>query len=324
MQSLGVTAAPISATNLLLTLALLLPAVGASAQPVPGAIQGAKVQELANGILGLMSYMVAPDVTTGSLSIDNESTASADLFLTQLGGGFTWSRETPVYLEGNAAYARYDPIFLASDGSQERLTAARWNSVMLSAGIGWDFALSDHWVVRPIFSFTYGRLVSDLKAARWWVDAPGYEELDFLDGGKLQAYGLGGALMLDYEKFSPEADDDIEIRYTHVELRSHGSSAVAVEGRSATQSLGIWARRRVPTGWGEVWDRPVRYVFEGASTRFFGSQAELGVTQLSSLGVGLELDSSALDRWATRWRTVARYRFGPGVHGWSLGLAVSF
>ncbi len=68
----------------------------------------------------------------------------------------------------------------------------------------------------------------------------------------------------------------------------------------------------------------MRHVFEAAFTRFYGSQAELGISHMSSLGFGLEPDSSALDRWVTRWRTVARYRFGPGLEGCSLGLAVSF
>ena len=81
------------------------------------AIQGANVQKLANGIVGVMSYTVAPDVTTSSLAISNSATSNADLSLTQVGGGFTWSKSTPLYLEGNAAYARYDPIFVVSDGT---------------------------------------------------------------------------------------------------------------------------------------------------------------------------------------------------------------
>jgi hypothetical protein len=307
-------------------LALWLPCAAAAqvVLPPPGAIQGANVQQLANGVLGVMSYMVAPDVTTGSLSIDNDSTANADLFLTQLGGGFTWSRELLLYLEGNAAYARFDPIFVVTEGSEQRLAPTRWNSVTLSGGIGWDFPLSEHWVVRPIFNVMLGSVASDLRVARWWVDNQIDASIKFLDGGELHAYGLGGALMLDYEKFSPEADHDLEIRYTNVDLRSHGSSSEGVEGRAKTESLNVWARRRVPTGWGQVWDRPVRYVYEAAFTRYYGSQNELGIPYLSSLGFGLELDSSALDRWVTRWRTVARYRFGPGLEGWSLGLAVSF
>jgi hypothetical protein len=45
---------------------------------------------------------------------------------------------------------------------------------------------------------------------------------------------------------------------------------------------------------------------------------------MNSIGFGLELDSSALDRIATRWRLVARYKFGPGMHGAALGVAISF
>ena len=142
--------------------------------------------------------------------------------------------------------------------------------------------------------------------------------------GRLKAYGLGGALMLDYEKFGPEADDDIEIRYTNVQLRSSGDSPSGVVGHAKAESASIWARRRVPTGWGEVWGRPVRYVYEAALTEFLGDEKEIGLSWMASLGFGLELDSSALDRWATRWRLVGRYKFGPDVKGWSFGMAISF
>ena len=64
------------------------------------------MQQLANGILGLMSYTVAPDVTTSSLAIDSAATANPSLTMTQIGGGFTWSKGLPLYLEGNAALSR--------------------------------------------------------------------------------------------------------------------------------------------------------------------------------------------------------------------------
>ena len=45
--------------------------VDAQAQILGRAITGANVQKLANGIVGVMSYTVAPDVTTSSLAINN-------------------------------------------------------------------------------------------------------------------------------------------------------------------------------------------------------------------------------------------------------------
>jgi hypothetical protein len=296
-----------------------LPAVA----QLPRAIDSVDVQKLANGILGLMSYTVAPDVTTSSMSVENATTANPGLTLTQFGGGFTWSKLTPLYLEGNAAYSRYDPTFVASDGTEQRLVPVKWNAVSGTGGIGWDFTVAPHWVVRPIFNFTIGYVTSDLNIFRWWVENETNLDLQFLEGGKLKAYGLGGSLMLDYEKFSPEADDDLELRYTNVELHSYSDSSRGVQGRASADSASIWARRRIPTGW-MAFERPVRYVFEGAYTRFLGSQKEVGVDRMASLGFGLELDSSAYDIWATRWRAVLRYKFGPDIEGWALGLAVSF
>src|SRR5262245_13436191 len=112
----------------LLCLAAAMAGGGARAQITGRAIQGADVQKLANGIVGVMSYTVAPDVTTSSLSINSSATSDAGLRMTQFGGGFTWSKDTPLYLEGNAAYSRYDPVFLVSDGGEQRRVPVRWNS----------------------------------------------------------------------------------------------------------------------------------------------------------------------------------------------------
>jgi len=305
--------------------ALLLAAccLPAWAQPAGRAITSLDLQRLADGILGIMSYTVAPDVTTSSLSIDNAATANPGLLMTQLGGGFTWSKALPLYLEGNAAYSRYDPVFLASDGTDQRPLPVKWNAFSVTGGIGWDFALARHWTLRPMVNFTLGYVTSDLNVARWWLDRNTNVELEFLDNGKMKANGIGGSLMIDYEKFAADADVDLELRYTNVKLRNSGDLSDVIKGSAAAESASLWARRRVPTGW-VVWDRPVRYVLEGAYTRFLGSQTEVGVDRMASLGAGIEFDSSAYDIWATRWRGLVRYKFGPDISGWSLGLAVSF
>lgn len=304
-------------------LALALCGLPAWAQTSGRAIGSVDLQRLANGILGLMSYTVAPDVTTSSLSVQNAATSNPGLTMTQFGGGFTWSLSTPLYLEGNAAYSRYDPTFLASDGTDQRPVPVKWNAFSATGGVGWDFPLAEHWVLRPILNFTFGYVTSDLSIAKWWLEDKTATDLQFLDHGKMNARGLGGSLMIDYEKFAPDADDDLELRYTNVKLRNSGAQADLITGSASAESASIWARRRVPTGW-VAWDRPVRYVLEGAYTRFLGSQTEVGVDRMASLGAGIEFDSSAYDIWATRWRGLLRYKFGPDISGWSLGLAVSF
>lgn len=305
----------------LLALSLLLIYGSAHAQR---AISGANIQRYANGVLGLMGYTVAPDVTTSSLSISNAESDNPGITMVQLGGGATLSKETPLYLEGNAAYSRYDPTFIASNGTETRLLPLRWNSFSATGGVGWDITVAPNWVVRPIFNFTLGTVASDLRLAKWWIDNNTNLDLQFANNGRLNAYGLGGALMLDYELFTPEHDVDFEARYSNVQLRSFSGTSEAVKGESTAASVGLYGRWRAPTEWRAL-DRPVRYVIETAVTRFVGPDAGLlGFDQLYSVGAGLELDSSAYDVYVTRTRLVARYKFGPNVSGVSVGLAMSF
>ena len=299
-------------------------AAGAHAQAGVRPVTAEILRRYADGVLALMAYTVAPDVTTGSLSLQDATADNPDLSLSQLGGGFVVSDSVPVYLEGNAAYARYDPRFVVSDGTGERRVPAKWNSVSATGGIGYDFRLSSKWTLRPIFNFTLGTVASDVQLGTLVLEHRQGREIEFLDDGELKARGLGGSLMLVYRYWTPEREFDIENRYTNVHLKSYGSSSDAVIGEADAESFSLWARMRVPTGL-RAMKRPVRWVFELAHSRYFDSPVSaLGFDNLTSLGLGLELDSSAYDIWATRWRAIVRHVGGPNVKGWSLGLAISF
>lgn len=226
-------------------------------------------------------------------------------------------------LEGAIAYSRFDPTFLASNGTESRKIPVKWTSVTGTGGIGWDFRLSEQWVVRPIFDFSLGKVVSDLRAANWWVNQKANTEFDFFKNGSMNAYGLGGALMFDYELVKPEYEVDVELRFSAMHLATF-KSAELVTGSADSQTANLWTRYRAPTGV-TLLQRPVRYVLEASHSHYFGDQAGvLGFDYLSTLGVGLELDSSAYSVIVTRTRLVARYMFGPGVSGVGVGLAVSF
>ncbi len=286
---------------------------------------GGNVQKRANGVLALMGMQLTPDVTTGSLSISNEPTDNPDFRQTSFGGGFTISREFPLYLEGTAGYSRYDPTFVATGGAEQRPIPVKWNSASGTGGIGWDFFLTDELRLRPIFNFSLGRVASDSAIAAWLIEnkADLDLDLDFLANGRMKAYGLGGSLMLDYEHYRTDYEIDVELRYTNIGLRSYDSPA-AVQGSADSESINLWTRWRAPTGL-TMMQRPLRYVLEYTHSTFFGDlDGVLGFNHLNTFGVGLELDSSAYDFFVTRWRMVARYTIGESVSGWSLGLAVSF
>lgn len=140
--------------------------------------------------------------------------------MTQLGGGDTISKSVPLYLEGVLAASRYDPTFVATQGADSRRIPAKWNSVSATGGIGWDFPLTDELKLRPIFNVALGNVTSDLRAASWYVGRQTGQDVDFLDRGSLNAYGLGGSLMLDYEHYRPGYEVDVELRYSDIRLRS--------------------------------------------------------------------------------------------------------
>jgi Autotransporter beta-domain len=284
-------------------------------------VVGVDLQKLANAVLAVMGFTVTPDVTTGSLSIVNQETGNPNFKQGSIGGGFTVSRTHPLYLEGTAAYARYDPTFVVSNGQVQSSVSVKWDSTSVSGGVGWDFALAAAgWTLRPIFNFSLGGITSSRADG---VPPPGGPQFEFLRDGDLNAFGLGGSIMLDYERYRPENEIDLELRYSNIYLQSFDSAA-AVEGDASAQSASAWARWRAPTGM-HLFELPLRYVLEYAYTRFLGDlEGVMGFEEIHSFGIGLELDSSKHDIVVTRTRLLARYKVGNNVDGWAVGLAVSF
>jgi hypothetical protein len=287
-------------------------------------VNGLSLQKIADGVLGLMGYSLTPDVTTGSLAISSDPTGNPDINMTVLGGGFTVSADTPLYLEGTLGYSLYDPIFVVTAGQEERSVPTRWTTVSASGGVGWDFPIANNLKLRPIANVSLGRMTTDGSIAGFVLDEVTSDEIEFLKNGEMNVLGLGGTLMLDYERYRPENEIDVELRYTNINLESTSDSSAAVQGSSDAQSLSLWARWRAPTRMSAL-SRPIRYVLEMAHTEFLGDlRGVLGFTALSTVGAGLELDSGAHNVFVERTRLVARYHFGGNVDGVSLGLAVSF
>lgn len=293
-------------------------------QAQPSSVVGANLQRISNGVLMLMGYSLVPDVTTGSLSFSNAESGNPGFAMTSLGAGFTVSKNFPLYLEGTTAYSRYDPTFVVSNGITERSIPTKWNSLSATVGIGWDFPIARDLVLRPIVNFSYGHVESDLAVAAQVLGNQTGRDFSFLENGGLDAVGVGGSLMLDYERYRPENEIDVELRYTNIYLQSVGNTSDAVKGSSDAQNLSFWSRWRAPTGLTAL-ERPFRYVLEFSHTQFLGElRGALGFDWLSSLGAGVELDSSKYSILVTRTRFLARYKFGDHVQGWSIGLACSF
>ena len=280
------------------------------------------LKKRADAFMTITGYSLTPDVTTGSLSIRNGGDNS-DLQMISLGGGDRISANFPLYLEGTLAVNRYNPTFIDGIGNNSLNIPVHWNSITGTGGIGWDFPITNELRFRPIANVMLGHLESDLSIASRVIENRTGVDMQFLNGGRMNSYGLGGSVMLDYENYMPDQEIDVELRYTNIPVRTFDSST-AVQGSADSQSVAIWARSRVPTPI-TLLDRPLRAVFELAHTEFLGDlRGALGFNSLSSVGTGIELDRSASDPIFSRIRVVFRYQFGQNVHGTSIGLAASF
>ena len=188
----------------------------------------------------------------------------------------------------------------------------KWNSLSATGGIGWDIGVhrdrfGGNLVLRPIANVTLGTVASDLRIRAALLEHRSGQNLDFLDGGNLNVYGLGGSLMLDYELFSAAQDIDAELRFLYQHLQSFTGTAESVSGQADAENLGLYLRRRAPWHW---------TLLDGPSLRWKGQNripgaatGLLGFNSLNSLGLGLELDSSKYDIFITRTQLVARYMF---------------
>ncbi len=286
-------------------------------------LRNVDLKDKVNGILALMAYSAVPDLASSSLSFKDTESDNPNLTMIQFGGGATMSDSFPLYLEGSAAYSRYDPRFVLSNGQEARSVPLKWNTVTATGGIGWDFALNDEWVLRPIANISLGYMSSDINLARVFINHRFDRDIEFLDNGHMSMGGLGGSLMLDWERVRPDYEVDLELRYSNLRLENIGGDKV-IEGSASAEATNLWARWRAPTGI-KLLQRPMRYVLEHSYSEYLGDQrGVLGFDRLFTVGAGVELDSSAYKVFITRTRLVMRYMWGHNVHGTSLGLAMSF
>ncbi|MGA9434764.1 MAG: hypothetical protein WBV62_11070 [Roseobacter sp.] len=130
-----------------------------------------------------------PSETASTLFLDTgqEGATGTDFKAGQFGGGFTWSEEFPLYLEGFLGWNRYDSVFIFSDGATQRKTEAKWNSCAASGAVGWDFKLRENLVLRPLDMVALGVVASDLTLGGLFLGDKLGKEVDFLKDGSLTA-----------------------------------------------------------------------------------------------------------------------------------------
>jgi hypothetical protein len=179
--------------------------------------------------------------------------------------------------------------------------------------------------LRPIFNFSLGHVATDSAIAGRLIEFRTDHKLDFLDSGRLNAYGLGGAVVLDIERYREPYELDVELRYTNILLQSFGDTSSAAKGSVDAEMLSFWTRWRQPIFNLTALRKPLRYVLELSNTTYLGDQAGvLGFNYLTAIGGGFELDTSGINLIFTRVRLMARYLVGENVMGVSGGISATW
>ena len=296
-------------------------------QSVPE-LGNADIKEQARGVLAILGLSVVPSESASAISVNTGNDTEFQAY--QIGGAVTPDDAVPIYLEGYFGVARYDPSYLATSGTASATVGAKWTSYAGTAGVGWNAEITEELSLRPIANFSLGHATSD---ATLIGDAIGglattraaREDLEFLKSGNLNAYGIGGSLLLDWERYREAYELDVEVRYTHLHLQSFGGTSKAVRGSAKAINLGAWTRYRQPIGL-TLFDRPVRGVAEASAAWLIGDQSvALGADWIGSAGLGIEAELSAIENSpVSRVRIMGRGVFGVDVSGFSIGLGLTF
>jgi hypothetical protein len=285
------------------------------------------------GVLGIMGYNMSPDGAANALEIDRASAVSADgssvFQLSQFGAGFTLSESFPLWLEGYMGTARYDPRAVFT-GLGARRVPLRWNNITATVGVGYDIRLGEYLWLRPIFNLAGGYAASDASLFGGFLEWRFGADVPELTDKHVNAWGIGGSLMLAYYDHQPARDIDVELRYTQLRLATFGDTMREARGTSDAITLGLWARYRWPMGI-EAFGRPVRWAVDGNFSTYLGDQREImGFAWAAKVGGGVELDMGrheigGLGLYLSRVRLMARYFYADGgVTGTSVGLGFSF
>jgi len=115
--------------------------------------------------------------------------------------------------------------------------------------------------------------------------------------------------MLDYEHYREAHEIDVEVRLTDIRMQTSAARRRRCRGPRGRRAWECGADGAPPPGFGRWTARPVRPgVRLHALFRPDGDM--LGFNNLNSIGAGLELDTSVLDRIATRWRLIGSIASG--------------
>lgn len=291
------------------------------------AIFGSLVRRNTEGALAALGLAAVPSETASSLVLDTNTNPDRtyDFVAAQFGGGFRFSENIPIYLEGYLGYNRYDPVLLLSDQGTTSELPLKWTSFAATGGIGYEFDITENFKLRPQFHLMLGRTQTDASVGAQVIAERLGIDINAVKNGGVTAGGIGGSLGAIYNKrWENDYEVDVTLRHTYLYIEPIAGDK-DLSGSAEAITTALWSRLRIPTGY-ELFDRPVRVVNEASFAHLPGDQGDIIQEEwLAQIGVGGEIDfEETWVPWITTTRLMMRYTRGERVEGFSIGLAASF
>jgi hypothetical protein len=280
---------------------------------------------IADLLTGLISFTLAEELVGATYRIDTPDPDLEDAHVTTF--KLPWRTDLDVAGRTDALHVDVVAGFLeahdrgtlpAPSGSSR--FSQDWRAIGARAGTGWNFRPHGGWTIRPGVGLALTHVENEAD-----FDALGQAELlPLLDGVIVNwegwALGLEATLGVLNEQRFGEVRSRFSSRYSLGRTDVFSATSDFQEGSSSSQHVALRSQFDGPTGWtwngeGVGWNLFLAY--EG----FSGVERDaLGFDGLYEVGSGLSarpFRGLAPLELTTSWIT------GPGIRGWSLGLALS-
>jgi hypothetical protein len=159
---------------------------------------GINVQKYADGALTLMAFSVVPDLAGSALSINSAKNRQPQGACDAIRRRLVAQRLVPRLRRRVRGLQPLRPRFRRQPGPG---AARHPDEVEHLGGLGWGFHLFGDVRLIPIFNFSLGHVESDSSLAGRAINVFTGKDIEFLKNGRLNAYGLGGSVILDYSRF---------------------------------------------------------------------------------------------------------------------------
>ncbi|WP_170763316.1 autotransporter domain-containing protein [Ruegeria lacuscaerulensis] len=277
----------------------------------------------ARAALSVLGIAATPNETLPSFSFLRATGNTKSLRSTQLRGGYL-PFDNGLYIEGLAAYQKYNPVLLFPEIAPGTKVDVTWASVAATVGIGWEFPLPNDWTIRPAGHLSLGHVAGDAFLDGFEVFSIRSDSSQAVDGD-LTAFGVGASLSIIREAQIGLWQSEYRIRQTYLEFYPI-NEPLAGNAEANSNQTNLFTRYRYPLYGVRFFHLPTKLVLDSGLVFYHGDGANVLDTEwLATAGVGIEIETDQTGLPGVRaGRIMLNGVVAEKFDGFSIGLGLRF